>query len=63
MSQFLCRSQAMIKISFSLIFVLQLRTYTVHILLSDEDNNAMLVIVFTLFFTIPFAVRGQGMNS
>ena len=53
----------MIKISFSLIFLPQLRTYTVHILLSDEDNNAMLVIVFTLFFIIPSAVRSQGRNS
>ena len=53
----------MIKISFSLIFLPQLRTYTAHILLSEEDNNAMLVIVFTLFFVIPSAVRGQGRNS
>lgn len=53
----------MIKISFSLIFVPQLRTCTVHILFSNEDNNAMLVIVFALFFTIPSAVQDQGRNS
>ena len=53
----------MIKTSFSLIFVPQLRTYTVHILLSDEDNNAMLVIVFTLFFIISSAEGGQGRKS
>ena len=63
MSFFVAVTEAMIKISFSLIFVPQLRTYTVHILLSDEDNDAMLVIVFALFFTIPSAVQDQGRNS